>query len=263
MIAVRTPQEIERMRAAGRIVVEVLRRIRDMAAPGVALEALDAEAQRAIREHGAQALFKGYRGFPNTICASVNEQVVHGIPGGRRLAEGDLLSVDVGVGFEGYCADAAWTLAIGEVRPEARRLIEVCREALEKGLAAARAGNRLSAVSRAIQEHAEANGCSVVRAYTGHGIGRQMHEEPQVPNFVSPAYRVHDPALRAGMTLAIEPMINAGGHRVKTLDDGWTVVTEDGSLSAHFEETIAVTDDGPDILTRQEAVPAPGMAGTN
>jgi len=250
MIRVKTPEEIERMRAAGRIVVEVLRRLGEMAEPGVALEALDREAETLIAARGGVPLFKGYLGYPSTICASVNEVVVHGIPDARRLAEGDILSVDVGVGLDDYAADATRTFPVGKVSPEARRLLGICREALEKGIARARSGGKLSDVSRAIQEHAEAHGCSVVRTYTGHGIGRSMHEEPQVPNFVSATYRVHDPTLRPGVTLAIEPMINAGGHRVKTLSDGWTVVTEDGSLSAHFEDTIAVTEDAPDVLTR-------------
>jgi methionyl aminopeptidase len=211
---------------------------------------LDAEAERIIREQGGRPLFKGYRGFPATICASVNEEVVHGIPGSRTLREGDILSVDVGVSLAGYCADAARTLPVGRVAEDALKLIEVCRVALAKAIAAAKSDGRLSDISRAVQTYAESNGRSVVRTYTGHGIGRSMHEEPQIPNFVAPMFKMNDPVLRPGMTLAIEPMLNAGTYRVKTLQDGWTVVTEDGLLSAHFEETVAVTDHGGDILTQ-------------
>jgi methionyl aminopeptidase len=250
MIIAKSAREVNKMRAAGRIVAAVLRRMEEMAVPGVPRRELDQEAERIIREHNAKPLFKGYRGYPATICASVNEEVVHGIPDSRRLCEGDILSVDVGVNLNNYAADAARTLPVGKVSAEALALIEVCRSALEKAIVAAKAGARLSAVSRAIQQHAESHGCSVVRTYTGHGIGRSLHEDPQIPNFVSPALRLNDPVLRKGMTLAIEPMVNAGGHAVKVLPDGWTVVTEDGSLSAHFEDTVAVTDDGADILTR-------------
>lgn len=246
---IKSPEEIRTMRSAGRIVARVLERMAEMARAGVALEALDREAEAIIRREDAVPLFKGYRGYPCTICASLNEQVVHGIPGARQLREGDILSIDVGAGLDGLAADAARTFAVGVIDEEAEHLLDVCRTALDKGVERVKAGARLSEVSRAIQEHAESHGCSVVRAYTGHGIGRAMHEEPQIPNFVSPVYRVHDPVLRAGMTLAIEPMVNAGTHKVKTLKDGWTVVTEDGSLSAHFEDTVAVTEDGADILT--------------
>lgn len=250
MIKPKSPREIERMRAAGKIVAGVLERAQQMARPGVALKELDEEAERIIRAQGGKPLFKGYRGYPATICASINEEVVHGIPGSRVLREGEILSVDVGASLAGYGADAARTLPVGEVASDALDLIEVCRVALEKAIAAAKSGGRLSDISRAIQTHAESHGRSVVRTYTGHGIGRTMHEEPQIPNFVAPMFKLNDPVLRKGMTLAIEPMVNAGGHRVKTLDDGWTVVTEDGSLSAHFEDTVAVTDEGGDILTR-------------
>ncbi len=250
MIKPKSPREVEKMRAAGRIVANVLKRMREMTVPGAALKELDAEAEEIIREQGGRPLFKGYRGFPATICASINEEVVHGIPGERVLREGEILSVDVGVSLAGYCADAARTMPVGAVAEDALSLIEICREALEKAIAAAKCGGRLSDIARTVQTYAESHGRSVVRTYTGHGIGRVMHEEPQIPNFVAPMFKMSDPVLRKGMTLAIEPMVNAGGYRVKTLQDGWTVVTEDGSLSAHFEDTVAVADGGGDVLTR-------------
>jgi len=251
MIIVKTPEEIERMREAGGLVALILRALEEMVKPGIPLTRLDEEAERIIRERHARPLFKGYRGYPSTICASVNEQVVHGIPGHRLLKEGDIVSLDVGVSLNDYAGDAARTVPVGRISPEARKLIDACRGALERATAAARSGAKLSDVSRAIQRHAESHGCSVVRAYTGHGIGRQLHEEPQVPNFVGPhGCGGNDPVLARGMTLAIEPMLNAGGHKVKVLQDGWTVVTEDGSLSAHFEETVAVADRGGDVLTK-------------
>lgn len=253
---IKSAAELDTMRGAGRIVARVLARMAEMAQPGTPLHELDSEAEAIIRDAGAVPLFKGYRGYPNTVCASINEQVVHGIPGARRLAEGDIVSIDVGAGLDGLAGDAARTLAVGRISDEARRLLAVCRAALDKGIEQVVADGRLSAVSRAIQTHAESNGYSVVRTYTGHGIGRSMHEEPQIPNFVSPVYRVHDPVLKAGMTLAIEPMVNIGTHRVKTLKDGWTVVTDDGSLSAHFEDTVAVTEGGPEILTRPDTTEA-------
>jgi methionyl aminopeptidase len=250
VIKIKTAAEIERMRASGHVVAELLHRLEEMMRPGTCLKDLDSEAETFIRSRKAEPLFKGYRGYPNTICASVNETVVHGIPNGRVLKDGDILSIDVGANLDGYAGDAARTFMIGNVSADARRLVTVCRTALEKALVCVRGGVRLSQVSRTIQQYVESQGCSVVRTYTGHGIGRTMHEEPQIPNFVSPEYRTNDPVLRAGMTLAIEPMVNAGEHKVKVLEDGWTVVTEDGSLSAHFEDTVAVTDRGADILTR-------------
>jgi methionyl aminopeptidase len=250
VIKIKTAAEVERMRAAGHVVAELLRRLETMAQPGVNLKDLDTESERFIRSHRGEPLFKGYRGYPCTICASINETVVHGIPNGRVVQSGDILSIDVGASLDGYAGDAARTFMIGDVPADARRLVTVCRTALEKAISVIRSGVRLSQLSRTIQQYVESQGCSVVRTYTGHGIGRTMHEEPQIPNFVSPEFRASDPVLRTGMTLAIEPMVNAGTHKVKVLEDGWTVVTEDGSLSAHFEDTVAVTDRGADILTR-------------
>jgi methionyl aminopeptidase len=243
----RSRREIECIRQAGVIVAEVLELCSRLAAPGVTTAALDREAEALIRERGGIPLFKGYRGFPASICASVNEEVVHGIPGERELAEGDILSVDVGVRHGAYCADAAVTVPVGVIAPEAIRLMTICREALAKGIAAIEPGMRLSTLSGAIQKYAESQGCSVVRDYTGHGIGREMHEDPQIPNFVSGTIR--DVTLPEGCVLAIEPMVNAGGAAVRRLANGWTVVTQDGSLSAHFEHTVAMTADGPVVLT--------------
>lgn len=247
MIATRSAREIELMREAGRIVAEVLAMCRRAAAPGVTLGELDEAAETYIRERKATPLFKGYHGFPATLCASVNEEVVHGIPGTRALQEGDILSLDCGAKLNGYCGDAAVTFGIGTVSEEAERLMDVTRTALQRGVDAIRTGKRVSDISRAVQMFAESQRCSVVRKYTGHGIGREMHEEPQVPNFVS--RMMPDPALKRGQVVAIEPMVNLGRPEVVVLENGWTVVTKDGSLSAHFEHTVAVTDDGPDVLT--------------
>lgn len=234
------------MREAGRVVARVLEALKAKAAPGITTAELDEEAERLIRKLGAIPSFKGYHGYPATICASINEQVVHGIPDGRRLNEGDILSVDVGAILKGYHGDAAVTLPIGAVSPEARRLLEVTEGALWAGIAKARAGLHTGDISAAIQEWVESRGMSVVREYTGHGIGRQMHEDPQIPNF-GRAGTGH--ILREGMTFALEPMVNLGTWKTKVLSDGWTVVTEDGRLSAHFEHTIAVTDGEPLVLT--------------
>ena len=247
MINRRSPREIECMRQAGAIVAEVLERCRTLAVPGVTTEELDQKADALIRERNAIPLFKGYRGYPKSICASVNEEVVHGIPGPRRLQAGDILSVDVGVRLGGYCADAAITAPVGEVSEEAMRLMQVCREALDRGIRTLTPGMRLSTLSEAIQKYVESQNCSVVRDYTGHGIGREMHEEPQVPNFVTKAVR--DRVLPEGAVVAIEPMVNAGGFEVRRLENGWTVVTADHSLSAHFEHTVAITESGGDVLT--------------
>src|SRR5262245_47149196 len=214
--------------------------------PGVSTQRLDELAEAFIRDHGARPAFKGYRGFPASICPSINDEVVHGIPGARRLAEGDIVGMDVGVEKDGYFGDAAVTFAVGKVSEEARRLLEVTRAALLKGVAQAKAGNRVGDISHAIQSHVEAHGFTVVRSLVGHGIGRQMHEEPQVPNYGAPD---RGPRLMAGQVLAIEPMVNVGAPEVVTQPDGWTVVTKDGSLSAHFEHTVAVGPDGPEILS--------------
>lgn len=235
------------MRRAGAIVAEVLERLRQEANPGVTTARLDAVAEALIRERGGKALFKGFRGYPASLCVSVNDEVVHGIPGDQALCDGDIVGVDVGVRLGRYCGDAAVTMPIGAVGSKAERLMRVCRVALERAIEAARPGVRLKEVCRAIQSVAESHGYSVVRKFTGHGIGREMHEEPQVPNYAMPGMK--NPVLRSGMTLAIEPMVNAGGHEVIVRPNGWTVVTKDGSLSAHYEHTIVVTEDDPEILT--------------
>jgi len=240
-------REIACMREAGAIVADVLAMCRNRARPGVTTGEIDENAESLIRSRNAVPLFKGYHGYPKSICASVNEEVVHGIPGARKLEEGDILSVDVGARLDGYCGDAAVTIPIGRVSDEAAQLIETCRLALERGIETMRPNMRLSTLSRAIQDYAESHGCSVVRKYTGHGIGREMHEEPQVPNFVSRS--TPDPILPSGVVLAIEPMVNAGDSEVEVLKNGWTVVTKDGSLSAHFEHTVGIGENGPEILT--------------
>lgn len=246
MIIRKSPGELEIMREAGRVTALALRLVGEAVAPGVTTETLDRIAEDAIRSAGAVPAFKGYHDFPATICASLNDQVVHGIPGSSPLREGDILSVDVGAIVDGYYGDSAKTFAVGEVSDEAIALMDVTRRSLEAGIAACVPGMRLYDISAAIQRVAEEPGYGIVREYVGHGIGRAMHEEPQVPNF-GPAGR--GPTLAAGMVFAIEPMINAGGAPVRSLNDGWTVVTEDGSLSAHFEHTVAVTEEGPRILT--------------
>ncbi|MDI3280411.1 MAG: type I methionyl aminopeptidase [Bacillota bacterium] len=252
MIVLKSPQEIKAMRKAGQVVARVLAKLGEMIRPGITTGALDRAAEDLLREWGAVPAFKGYRPehartpFPASICTSVDNQVVHGIPGPRVLQEGQIVSIDVGAIVDGFCGDAARTFPVGEISPEAARLLVVTEEALEKGIERARVGNRLSDISHAIQQWVEAHGFSVVRELVGHGIGRQMHEPPPVPNAGPPG---RGPRLKPGMVLAIEPMVNAGAYGVKTKADGWTVVTEDGSLSAHFEHTVAITADGPQILT--------------
>jgi len=246
MVYLRNRDEIEAIRAAAQLVGRTLRVLAGEVRPGVTTERLDRIAEQFIRDHGARPAFKGYRGFPASICPSVNAEVVHGIPGPYTLRDGDIVGIDVGVEKDGYFGDAALTLPVGDVPERAKRLLEVTREALLKGVAQARAGNRVGDISHAVQEHAERNGFSVVRTLVGHGIGREMHEEPQVPNY-GPAAR--GPRLMAGQVLAIEPMVNAGGPEVVVQPDGWTVVTKDGSLSAHFEHTVAVGAKGPEILS--------------
>ncbi len=249
-IILKSPQEIRRMRQAGIIVAHTLDMLAERIRPGISRRQLDIWAHEFIVSRGGYPTFKGYRGYPASICVSVDSEVVHGIPDERILEEGQIVSLDVGVTYRGWIADAAVTVPVGNVSPEAQRLIAVCRGALEKGIEKAIAGNHLSDISAAIQQYVEANGCSVVREYVGHGVGRSMHEEPQVANFGPPGM---GPILRPGMTLAIEPMVNLGGHETRVLPDGWTVVTADGSLSAHFEHTVAVTDADPLVLTAPEA----------
>ena len=234
------------MRRAGKVVAEMHEITRAAAKPGVTTRQLDAVAREVLERRGATSNFLGYHGFPAVICTSPNDMIVHGIPGDYRLKEGDILSVDCGAIVEGYHGDAAFTMAIGEVPPVARRLMEVTERSLWAGIAELHKGNRLHEVGRAVQEVAEGAGFSVVREYVGHAIGTAMHEQPQVPNYWpgSPG-----PTLKSGMVFAVEPMVNVGGPGTRLLDDGWSVVTADGSLSAHFEHTIAVTDDGPEVLT--------------
>ncbi len=247
MIVCKSPSEIERMRAASLIVADVLSRLSAMVAPGVTTADLDAEAERLVRQAGAEPAFKGYRGYPATLCASVNDEVIHGIPSpSRALAEGDIISLDMGVRLAGFYGDSAVTVPVGRVSDEALALLRVTQAALEKGIAQVRLGGRISDIGHAVQQHVEANGFSVVREFVGHGIGASLHEEPQIANYGEAG---RGPRLAEGMTLAIEPMVNMGRPAVKMLADGWTAVTRDGSLSAHFEHTVAVTRDGPLVLT--------------
>lgn len=247
MIELKSPREIELMREAGRIVAAVLRELASALRPGITTADLDRLAERLIREAGAEPAFKGYQGFPASICTSINDEVVHGIPSPRRvIRDGDVVSIDVGARYHGYHGDSAATFAVGAVSAEARRLLEVTRRSLEAGIAAARPGHRVGDVGHAVQQVVEAAGFSVVRDYAGHGIGRAMHEDPQVPNYGRPGTGLR---LRPGLVLAIEPMVNAGGPAVRTDPDGWTVRTVDGSLSAHFEHTVLITEGEPEVLT--------------
>jgi methionyl aminopeptidase len=248
----KSPQELERMARAGRVVAETHALVGDHIRPGVTTGELDRLAEEFIRSRGGVPTFLGYRGFPASLCLSPNDMVVHGIPGPYGLEEGDILSVDVGVTLDGFVADAAYTHAVGEVSDEAKRLLDVGQEALAAAVAQARPGNRLSDISHAVQSVTEAAGYSVIRSLVGHGVGRSMHEDPQIPNFGEPG---HGPLLQPGMTLAIEPMINAGGPDVFLHDDHWSISTEDGSLSCHFEHTVAVTESGPRILTQAKQEP--------
>jgi methionyl aminopeptidase len=245
----KAPAEIERMARAGAVVADTLALIGERARPGVSTQELDELADEYIRSRGGVPTFKGYRGYPASICTSPNDMVVHGIPGPNMLGEGDVLSVDVGVTLDGFVADSAYTFPIGEISPEAERLLEGCQAALAAGIEQCRVGNRLSDISHAIQRVTEEHGYSVVRSLVGHGVGRSMHEEPQIPNFGEPG---RGPLLSEGMTFAIEPMINAGSAEVFLHDDEWSISTADSSLSAHFEHTVAVTEDGPRILTQAE-----------
>jgi methionyl aminopeptidase len=248
-VFLRGREEIDAIREAARLVAQTLAMLAREVRPGVTTATLDGLAEAFILEHGGRPAFKGYRGFPASICSSINAEVVHGIPGPRALVEGDIVGVDVGVEKGGYFGDAASTFPVGIVSEEATRLLQVTREALMRGVAEAKAGKRVGDISHAIQSYVEGQGYSVVRSLVGHGIGRHMHEEPQVPNYGTPD---RGPRLMAGQVLAIEPMVNIGGPDVLTQADGWTVVTKDGSLSAHFEHTVAVGPDGPEILSRSD-----------
>jgi methionyl aminopeptidase len=246
MIILKSKSEIEKMAVACRIVAEVLEVLVRTVRPGLTTLELDSLAERSILTRGGVPAFKGYRGFPNTLCVSLNEQVVHGIPSKRRLRAGDIVGLDLGAKWEGYYGDAAVTIPVGEIPSETQRLLATAREALYMGVKEVGPGKHLSDISHAIQSYVEARGYSVVRTFVGHGIGTALHEEPQVPNFGPPG---RGPRLKPGIVLAIEPMVNIGGADVEILNDGWTVVTTDGQLSAHFEHTVAITDEGPQILT--------------
>ncbi|MBI3802883.1 MAG: type I methionyl aminopeptidase [Nitrospirae bacterium] len=247
MIILKSKAEVTKIATASRIVAESLEALRAYLKPGMTTKELDLFVEKEIRKRGGIPAFKGYRNYPATLCISVNEEVVHGIPSGKVLKEGDIVGLDLGAIYDGFYGDSAVTVPVGAVTPEAERLIEVTRESLYAGIEQAREGNRLSDISHAVQSHIERAGFSVVTDFVGHGIGRALHEEPQVPNFGSPG---RGPRLREGMVLAIEPMVNIGSAAVRVLDDHWTAVTVDGSLSAHFEHTVAVTKEGPVILTQ-------------
>ncbi len=248
-IIIKSNQEIAAMRQAGRILATILETLKSQVRPEMKTKELDIITTKELEKLGAKPSFKGYRGFPANLCVSVNDEIVHGIPGERVLHQGDIVSLDLGTIVMGFQADAAITVSVGEVNPEAEELMETTEGALEAGIAAAYPGARLGDISAAIQNYAESRGYSVVREYTGHGIGREMHEEPQIPNFGSPG---SGPVLKKGMTLALEPMVNTGGCSTRLADDHWTVLTADGSLSAHFEHTILITDAEPEILTTIE-----------
>ena len=247
MIILKSKQEIELMRESGKIVAETHEILRAAIQPGISTLELDRIAENHIRKYNAVPSFKGYHGYPGSICASINEEVVHGIPGSKIIKEGDIISIDIGAYYKGYHADAAKTHAVGIISEEDRKLIEVTKESFYEGLKFAKLGCRLSDISHAIQTHVEKNNFSVVRDLVGHGVGKQLHEDPQIPNYGSPG---KGPKLKEGMVLAIEPMVNAGKFHVKMLGDGWTIVTIDSKKSAHYEHTIAITEDGPLILTR-------------
>ena len=246
MIIRKTPEEIDKIAAAGDVLVRTLRMLEGKVRPGVTTSELDAAAEKFIRSQGAEPAFKGYRGFSGSICTSPNSMVVHGIPGPYRLERGDVISVDVGVVLDGWVADAARTFAVGSVTPVAAKLLRVTEESLFKAVEQAQPGNRLSDISHAVQAHVEAEGLSIVRSLVGHGIGRDMHEDPQIPNFGEPG---RGPVLEEGMVLAVEPMTTAGRHAVRMGADGWAIFSQDGSLAAHFEFTVAITAEGPRVLT--------------
>jgi methionyl aminopeptidase len=246
VIILKSPREIEQLKIANAIAAEVLERLKEGVKPGVATQDLDGIAEETILSKGASPAFKGYRGYPKSICASINEEIVHGIPGQRRLKEGDIVSLDVGVNYQGYFGDAAISLPVGDLDAAARKLLEVTERALYIGIDMAKVGNRLFDISYAIQQWVEKHGFSVVRDFVGHGIGKSLHEDPQIPNFGSPH---QGPRLEKGMVFALEPMVNEGTYEVRILSDGWTVVTADGKRSAHFEHSIAILDGGAQILS--------------
>ncbi len=247
MIIGKSKREIEKMRAAGQLAGLVLANLRKLVEPGITTIEIDRAAEKMIRDAGALPTFKGYNGFPYSICASVNEQVVHGFPSAYQLQEGDIFSIDCGATLEGFVGDTATTVPVGNVDENRRKLIRITEECLDRAIEQCRAGYHLGDIGWAVQEHAEENGYSVVRDYVGHGIGRRMHEDPQIPNYGKPGL---GPKIKVGYVFAVEPMVNMGGHYTKVLSDGWTVVTLDGQPSAHVEHTIAVTENGPEVLTR-------------
>lgn len=247
MIVLKSPQEIERMKTPCRIVAEILLLLKEQIRPGVTTLFLNDLAEREARKRGAKPAFKGYSGYPYSLCCSVNDQVVHGMPSSHELVSGDILSLDFGVVYDGFFGDAAFTAPVGKVAEKTLRLLKVTEGSLREGIAAAKPANRLSDISHAVQSYVEAHGFSVVRDFVGHGIGKELHESPQIPNFGPPGKGVR---LKVGMVFAIEPMINEKGPQVKVLEDGWTAVTCDGGMSAHFEHTVAITEQGPEILTR-------------
>ena len=247
MVILKLPDEIEKARASNRIVAEVLSKLREKVKPGVTTRELDKFAEEVTEKRGAKPAFKGYRGYPYSLCTSVNEQVVHGMPSARVLVEGDIIGIDFGVYYRGFYGDATLTLPVGKVNEKALRLMQVTEQSLYAGIEQAKAGNRLGDISAAVQGKVEAAGFSIVRDFVGHGVGKSLHEDPQIPNFGKKGRGVE---LKTGMILAIEPMVNEGGYKVRILPDGWTVITEDGSLSAHFEHSVAITDNGPDILSK-------------
>lgn len=246
MVILKSPNEIEKIRQSNVIVAEILEILQQEVEPGTNTMELDQISEELALDSDAKPAFKGYRGYPYSLCASVNQQVVHGFPSKHPLKEGDILSMDFGISYQGYYGDAAITVPVGKVSPVAQQLMATTKEALFSGIEQAAPGKRLSDISHAIQSRAEAVGFSVVRQFVGHGIGKALHEDPQVPNYGKPGMGIR---LKPGMVIAIEPMVNAGGYEVKTLDDGWTTVTKDGSLSAHFEHTVAITEEGPVILS--------------
>jgi methionyl aminopeptidase len=255
MVICKSTAELEKMHRAGLLVWGALEKMRAMVKPGISTKELDEFAEAYTVEHNAKPAFKGYRGYPGSVCTSINEEVVHGIPSAsRKVREGDILSMDFGVVLDGYYGDAALTVPVGKVAPEREKLLRVTRESLERAIEKVRAGNRLGDISAAVQQWVEKNGYSVVREFVGHGIGTKMHEDPQLPNYGAPG---QGPRLQEGMVLAIEPMVNTGSPAVKVLDDDWTAVTADGGDSAHFEHTVAVTADGPWILTRPREATGP------
>jgi methionyl aminopeptidase len=246
MIPIKSEKDLEMLRKSGKILAKVMKRIQESLRPGVTTAEIDRLAEELVHSENALSAFKGYKGFPAAICTSINEEIVHGIPGDRKIQEGDIVSIDLGINYEGYFADAAVTLAVGKISAAKKKLIKVAKKALSEGIKEARSGNHLSDISSRIQNLVERNGFSVVRQFVGHGIGTKLHEEPEVPNFGRPH---QGPVLKNGMVLAIEPMINMGTWEASVLDNGWTAVTKDGLASAHFEHTVAITKKGPEILT--------------